>query len=214
MVSLSGWGSSPRGRGKQSVRREGHRNRGLIPAWAGKTVCPSNRVGESGAHPRVGGENPQSFLAKIAVMGSSPRGRGKPAAIPARPVSRGLIPAWAGKTAPRALNRAGRRAHPRVGGENQIDSSAGNRLPGSSPRGRGKHLCADAVAWDQGLIPAWAGKTVREGFQAPHPARDLDAHRPSLPGSSPRGRGKRSSLRSTRTTKRLIPAWAGKTDTL
>ena len=35
-----------------------------------------------------------------------------------------------------------------------MEQTADAHGAGSSPLTRGKHLCADAVAWDQGLIPA------------------------------------------------------------
>ena len=50
-------GSSPRGRGKLASSMQSRSWRGLIPAWAGKTVTIIERRTCSGAHPRVGGEN-------------------------------------------------------------------------------------------------------------------------------------------------------------
>ena len=50
-------GSSPRGRGKLVVVCVRCLRIGLIPAWAGKTHPLPPHVGDSRAHPRVGGEN-------------------------------------------------------------------------------------------------------------------------------------------------------------
>ena len=50
-------GSSPRGRGKLRRFLSAMAGRGLIPAWAGKTVAQVVRLEVLGAHPRVGGEN-------------------------------------------------------------------------------------------------------------------------------------------------------------
>ena len=53
---------------------------------------------------------------------------------------RGLIPAWAGKTATPESSVTSSVAHPRVGGENQPDTTITGGGVGSSPRGRGKHV--------------------------------------------------------------------------
>ena len=118
------------------------------------------------------------------------------------------------------LSASPSRAHPRVGGENRKSSERRPNRWGSSPRGRGKprreHGCVDS----DGLIPAWAGKTV-------FPARSAASHRahprvggenlllvlPSgaVQGSSPRGRGKRRGQKAPNVHHGLIPAWAGKT---
>ena len=76
---FDGYGSSPRGRGKlcdEVLSRERSR---LIPAWAGKTALVIGVLKARGAHPRVGGENPQLGFGTNVTEGSSPRGRGKPA---------------------------------------------------------------------------------------------------------------------------------------
>ena len=86
-----------------------------------------------------------------ADTGSSPLTRGKLHTARDERRLEGLIPAHAGKTPSRSprLSLAG--AHPRSRGENQIDSKAGNRLPGSSPLTRGKHFltCAFTAQIDQ-----------------------------------------------------------------
>jgi len=50
-------GSSPRGRGAPAPRVMVLPLLGLIPAWAGSTVCPRQLDETVGAHPRVGGEH-------------------------------------------------------------------------------------------------------------------------------------------------------------
>ena len=97
------------------------------------------------------------------LMGSSPRGRGKPLNFAGLDSSTRLIPAWAGKTKDGAGVTSTPRAHPRVGGENSRLSGDDRLRRGSSPRGRGKLLQGRACVRRSGLIPAWAGKThVRE----------------------------------------------------
>ena len=71
-------GSSPRVRGKQHPRQPGRHLEGLIPACAGKTVRRSQCRGPHGAHPRACGENLRVRVPSGALLGSSPRVRGKP----------------------------------------------------------------------------------------------------------------------------------------
>ena len=132
------WGSSPRGRGKLDTGVQVTGAARLIPAWAGKTsACDAHRVCLA-AHPRVGGENAAGSGAGALGLGSSPRGRGKHEAGDGQGLDARLIPAWAGKTrtCPPAYRRW--RAHPRVGGENQVTPIVVRQEAGSSPRGRGK----------------------------------------------------------------------------
>ena len=175
-----------------------------------------------GAHPRAGGENAGVRDDVCDGGGSSPRGRGKPGLpIPCRLDAR-LIPARAGKTAPRQRSARVGQAHPRAGGEN-APLSAGSATPGgSSPRGRGKLRASDREDNIKGLIPARAGKTCSAshhggGLRA-HPRAggensNLSAVWFGLCGSSPRGRGKPASRSTAGLSSRLIPARAGKTST-
>ena len=117
-VSQALRGSSPRGRGKPSVRLRKCTPRGLIPAWAGKTRLGTLTTSRSRAHPRVGGENSRASVGTLLGTGSSPRGRGKRSRAWSPPPTPGLIPAWAGKTTRGQACTWRERAHPRVGGEN------------------------------------------------------------------------------------------------
>ena len=111
-------------------------------------------------------------------------------------------------------------AHPRAGGENQLNADGVFAVGGSSPRWRGKLAGGTIGARHIGLIPALAGKTVAwcfpESYSEAHPragGENLDhgceggAHI----GSSPRWRGKRMRLRLACPCLGLIPALAGKT---
>ena len=153
--------------------------------------------------------------------GSSPRGRGKPGRGLGDQARGRLIPAWAGKTTPSRWPPPSAWAHPRVGGENVSQSSCRFSAFGSSPRGRGKRAVTSDQLLVGRLIPAWAGKTTattstalrprahpRVGGENGQPIADLII---SI-GSSPRGRGKPGCQAGGEAAKRLIPAWAGKTD--
>ncbi len=111
------WGSSPRARGGQPLRREGPRRRGLIPACAGRTVVHVSTVRHARAHPRVRGEDPATVAALAAASGSSPRARGGRAYELEAEFVPGLIPACAGRTPSSSPPSSSRRAHPRVRGE-------------------------------------------------------------------------------------------------
>ena len=195
-------GSSPRGRGKRSIGRRRTEPARLIPAWAGKTAS-SRRCS-----PRR--------------RGSSPRGRGKRRIGRAFLTRPRLIPAWAGKTSEAIRRSCLIWAHPRVGGENRALRHMWRPSQGSSPRGRGKRS-GRARSWLAGrLIPAWAGKTTGSPpgskTQAAHPRvggenRAGVVLRAAGFGSSPRGRGKRITGGRFFRPGRLIPAWAGKTQT-
>ena len=76
-LAETGLGSSPLTRGKQSQRREGPAQGGLIPAHAGKTPVLVVREIEAWAHPRSRGENTGPHGQRSTPAGSSPLTRGK-----------------------------------------------------------------------------------------------------------------------------------------
>ena len=194
--------------------------RRLIPARAGKTVGVSSECEAGEAHPRAGGENRAAFHRFERWFGSSPRGRGKHQLTNDDDGRTRLIPARAGKTPRHRTGRPRTAAHPRAGGENSTASASLWRLLGSSPRGRGKHRRRRQGRRRERLIPARAGKTwvfmrmtrrarahPRAGGENSSAAEDAR----ESGGSSPRGRGKRTTPRRDRSTGGLIPARAGKT---
>ena len=152
-------GSSPRVRGKRRIRVRRRRISGLIPACAGKTMRVRGRRPERGAHPRVCGENSTIAFVVSAALGSSPRVRGKPLITLFKSCVPRLIPACAGKTGTGGENRRRVEAHPRVCGENAISCGSVCKIPGSSPRVRGKRDVRHCGSRQRGLIPACAGKT-------------------------------------------------------
>ena len=72
-----GDGSSPRMRGKLSIRPGENSSARLIPAHAGKTDTRAAAGSSTGAHPRACGENAENRDPASASSGSSPRMRGK-----------------------------------------------------------------------------------------------------------------------------------------
>ena len=194
---------------------------GLIPACAGKTA-PTVSAGNAGrAHPRVCGENNSNNHVVDPDLGSSPRVRGKRYVMRHNMFPKGLIPACAGKTQLPISLSTGRRAHPRVCGENEPAGRVGAGGEGSSPRVRGKREGFEVNGVIVGLIPACAGKTIFgvlvQGLVPAHPrvcGENLTCRGAgsSVSGSSPRVRGKHRRRRTGRRRLGLIPACAGKTD--
>ena len=112
------------------------------------------------------------------------------------------------------------RAHPRSRGENEVTPGSIARKPGSSPLTRGKHVQRPDSVFDDGLIPAHAGKTPKSSTTSRPPSahprsrgENLNAPLVSAPltGSSPLTRGKPTDAAFDGFETRLIPAHAGKT---
>ena len=213
-------GSSPRVRGKQAGLGADPDHDRLIPACAGKTRTAPMAPLMTPAHPRVCGENVRDAPSMATASGSSPRVRGKPTTTVSPWSSPRLIPACAGKTAPRWSRWRRWRAHPRVCGENGTSSPGYSARAGSSPRVRGKHGLARAMSVLRRLIPACAGKTRcgcgSTGCGGAHPRvcgenDNQSARKTRGLGSSPRVRGKRLKRAAWGGGWRLIPACAGKT---
>ena len=193
-------GSSPRMRGKPGGHVTVVNIRGLIPAHAGKTGGRWSRQRQSGAHPRACGENPARQSNAPASPGSSPRMRGKRGSLSSSKRHAGLIPAHAGKTSTTSSPATSSAAHPRACGENSAPGHLMILTNGSSPRMRGKQTKEKSRNFNEGLIPAHAGKTDPRALEClkkrahPRACGENIAPAPSNPSA-----------------KWLIPAHAGKT---
>ena len=193
-------GSSPRVRGKLEALPAFPDEHGLIPARAGKTVCPFGVGVGVGAHPRACGENDGRTLTGVAVPGSSPRVRGKLRLFEVIGGRRGLIPARAGKTMSWSIMIRGSSAHPRACGENLELGVEGVEVGGSSPRVRGKPVVTMGTSAEMTAHPRACGENVSAKQEEPGDG-----------GSSPRVRGKLLPLPTPLACVGLIPARAGKT---
>ena len=111
-------GSSPLTRGKRGAACPVPNTARLIPAHAGKTNSLSRSMGLQTAHPRSRGENGEKWDTATPRGGSSPLTRGKRRRLGGALLRSRLIPAHAGKTAPRHPRPACSSAHPRSRGEN------------------------------------------------------------------------------------------------
>ena len=167
----------------------------------------------------MGGEKALMPTNALVVKGSPPRGRGKAFVVIWFLDNSRITPAWAGKSWSRRAESRKKRDHPRVGGEKRIPMRGTATLKGSPPRGRGKGTAYLDAANDNGITPAWAGKShvihcaTEDGED--HPRVGGEKHvRPTdlMPekGSPPRGRGKVQERLQHEVSKRITPAWAGK----
>ena len=133
-------GSPPRGRGKGQLHPWAAFHAGITPAWAGKSKRPAFPVCVMWDHPRVGGEKGSSRRKSGSSRGSPPRGRGKALDDDTRSRTRGITPAWAGKSFFLVEWNYKQKDHPRVGGEKVMLFTVSVHALGSPPRGRGKVL--------------------------------------------------------------------------
>ena len=132
-------GSPPRMRGKPDCSAASICRMRITPAHAGKTSRMSRRRSGTKDHPRACGENISTDCVQIAMTGSPPRMRGKPATQHRVGAGGWITPAHAGKTG--------------------VFLSSGVCVTGSPPRMRGKQNPMDAKKISNRITPAHAGKT-------------------------------------------------------
>ena len=134
---------------------------GIIPAYAGNTFPWSNCRCLGRDHPRVCGEH-NVFRPDVEKPGgSSPRMRGTRCESVRIPRGLGIIPAYAGNTAPWQNTDCRCGDHPRVCGEHCRKRTMTPIRPGSSPRMRGTLSALIVDRHHGGIIPAYAGNTRR-----------------------------------------------------
>ncbi len=213
-------GSSPRMRGAPSGATSCTSLLRIIPAYAGSTTSDGATVGPTEDHPRVCGEHARHRRHRRQCLGSSPRMRGAPKLMDGRKKSTRIIPAYAGSTPCGKCGYMANSDHPRVCGEHLMDEVALMPRSGSSPRMRGAQWHILYRFLHIGIIPAYAGSTMREFDESiygrDHP-RVCGEHYPPLgrfcfgSESSPRMRGAPAKGRAKALHCGIIPAYAGST---
>ena len=113
----------------------------IIPAYAGSTDLLGADGHEEGDHPRIRGEH-ERVIAKD-------------------PVTARIIPAYAGSTSYLDCSIYFTKDHPRIRGEHQSAMITYLTLSGSSPHTRGALLHRRETVRQAGIIPAYAGSTLR-----------------------------------------------------
>ena len=93
-------GSSPRMRGTLGIHFQVLECGGLIPTYAGNTTINQVVVFSHRAHPHVCGEHTLEAREDANGLGSSPRMRGTLESVLNQCTKTGLIPTYAGNTAP------------------------------------------------------------------------------------------------------------------
>ena len=211
-------GSSPRMRGTRAGQQQQHRERRIIPAYAGNASAASSVHTLRSDHPRVCGERTTAVSVWIRHTGSSPRMRGTHLTGHAEGKHARIIPAYAGNAWIRRTWMSSLADHPRVCGERVLDPIIPGSVRGSSPRMRGtRREDWHRIGADR-IIPAYAGNAVAPWPPRPpvpdHPRvcgeRVLPAHNSgSRSGSSPRMRGTLPGPLVQVLWLRIIPAYAG-----
>ena len=161
LITIMSIGSSPRMRGTLAAERAVKRRYGIIPAYAGNTGLGLERLDSDRDHPRVCGEHVPGVWTCRGYWGSSPRMRGTPPLMRPARIPRGIIPAYAGNTGEWTQQAYVVGDHPRVCGEHQCKKTERHLAWGSSPRMRGTPKSKTDNAKKNGIIPAYAGNTIR-----------------------------------------------------
>ena len=212
-------GSPPRMRGKVKDALLDCPQRGITPAYAGKSHLRKPYCELPRDHPRVCGEKASNSPIRDFLMGSPPRMRGKVSELRSQNEAAGITPAYAGKSRARRTASSTSWDHPRVCGEKFLAPWPLPMMLGSPPRMRGKGPDPAGCSTHTGITPAYAGKSMGEGFlqarKGDHPR--VCGEKPFLfyggssdSGSSPRVRGKVFGRVRCYRAVGITPACAGK----
>ncbi len=211
-------GPSPRARGA-AARGAAHRGaQGTIPACAGSRSRQRHASRPEPDHPRVRGEQPTLGSQFQSARGPSPRARGADRNRRRRTRGGRTIPACAGSRTSIRTTRKTSWDHPRVRGEQFRHDSKTTFRQGPSPRARGAVPPVPGRAGRRGTIPACAGSSVNDRYDAnrsedhPRVRGEQTGRRAAIPnheGPSPRARGAVALNLRTVERARTIPACAG-----
>ena len=148
-------GSSPHAWGPPGAPARERPRAGIIPTRVGTTSRSCRRTPRGGGHPHTRGDH------KSATAGSSPPTRGPHQSAVICVAAVGIIPAYAGTTAPGRRIGAGCRDHPRLRGDHVWNIYSPGVYQGSSPPTRGPPRMPTIQTVKRRIIPAYAGTTRR-----------------------------------------------------
>ena len=152
-------GSSPHTRGARAHRLLKPSGVCIIPAYAGSTTSPAQRLRAETNHPRIRGEHDFARSKTSRRDQSSPHTRGARAGGGDAPAVGRIIPAYAGSTAAPSVRQPASRDHPRIRGEHPKGITRTRSPAGSSPHTRGAPEQRRRPSRGAGIIPAYAGST-------------------------------------------------------
>jgi len=94
---------------------------------------------DAGDHPRIRGENADTFRLEGQRKGSPPHTRGELSSRRKKPRKAGITPAYAGRIVARAVKDSFHWDHPRIRGENNLAHPQTPFRAGSPPHTRGEY---------------------------------------------------------------------------
>ena len=171
----------------------------ITPAYAGKRRFRRLVRSRLWDHPRLCGEKLSTNLFGNALQGSPPPMRGKVFDKFAEKLMNGITPAYAGKRPKPNIRETPKTDHPRLCGEKFSENLKNSQSVGSPPPMRGK------VGYRRGVFSSGRDHPRLCGEKAVD--RKISYRRP---GSPPPMRGKAAIGKSTSRTRRITPAYAGK----
>ena len=153
-------GSPPRMRERPLSRALLEHQKGITPAYAGKTLPACFRLVCAGDHPRVCGKDLAWLMFLTRRRGSPPRMRERLHFYSHRLINTGITPAYAGKTCRCTITPLALKDHPRVCGKDQRPPLMKFFKLGSPPRMRERRAFARFPYIFYRITPAYAGKTT------------------------------------------------------
>ena len=191
-------GSSPRVRGTDITAATNANGYGIIPACAGNSLSRSSAPTTSWDHPRVCGEQTDSYSRSTATPGSSPRVRGTGKLSRAILTPLRIIPACAGNRLKSRTTAVSSGDHPRVCGEQALGPAELGVLHGIIPACAGNSEGSDIDVEFTRDHPRVCGEQAFTGTTTDRPE-----------GSSPRVRGTAPVGARVEYIVGIIPACAG-----
>ena len=146
-------------RGKVSVGPNNVKRVRITPAYAGKRCSFFLLLGFSWDHPRICGEKFNALPAELKAKGSPPHMRGKVGLKETQSSASRITPAYAGKSSPGSNTTHFCKDHPRICGEKVAWPAFRICCKGSPPHMRGKGGDGKRTVADNGITPAYAGKS-------------------------------------------------------
>ena len=131
----------------------------ITPAYAGKSRMLCKAASQVWDHPRMCGEKSPVSLRFFALVGSPPRMRGKATVKEKSNETKGITPAYAGKSDVLRFHKVFWQDHPRVCGEKCWQCWMRFITQGSPPRMRGKGYHEETKISNIRITPAYAGKS-------------------------------------------------------